>query len=108
MVKHNNFSEESRFLFSDSWKCWWCGKNRADCLHHIVGRGEAESIIESSVLNAAPLCNNYCHLPNHGLLRTEKNVKRMLNKTYNFLMENGYKLKEIDADFISKYCKYYY
>lgn len=108
MENRNKFKEEDRFIFSEKWKCWWCGKNRADCLHHIVGRGEKGSTVESSILNAAPLCNNYCHLPNHGLLKTEKNIKRMLNYTYNFLMESGYQLKDIDAEFISKYYKYYY
>ena len=108
MENRNKFNEEDRMLLSEAWKCWWCEKNQADCLHHIVGRGEKESRVESSILNAAPLCNNYCHLPNHSLLKTETQIKRMLTRTYNFLMENGYQLKEKDAEFISKYCKYYY
>ena len=103
----NNFPEELRFLFSDCWKCWWCGKNRADSLHHIVGRGNGDSKVESSILNAAPLCNQGCHLPNHGQLRTDEKMREMLDKTYNYLITSNYELTEIDSAFIEKYIIYY-
>lgn len=103
----NPFNEETRLLFYDAWKCWVCGKNTADSLHHIVGRGAGDSMVESSTLNAAPLCNQSCHLPNHGLLRTDEHVRKMLNQTYNYLMEVGYAMNEIDEEFLIKYAEKY-
>lgn len=107
MKEKNNFSEETRILFSDAWRCFWCGKNKADSLHHIVGRGTGGSIVESSALNASLMCNNSCHLPNHSELRTDEKIKILLEKTYNYLTSIGYEFNELDADFIEKYIKYY-
>lgn len=107
MKQKNNFPEELRFLFSDSWKCFYCGKNRADSLHHIVGRGNGNSKVESSALNAAPLCNQSCHLPNHGLLRTEDKARELLDRTYEYLRSINYELTENDSAFIEKYIIYY-
>ena len=106
-MSHNSFSNDTRFLFSDCWKCWHCSKNTADSAHHIVGRGSGDSEVEQSALNFAPLCNQSCHLPIHGKLRTDDMVSILLNKTYNYLMEIGYQLKEIDVQFLDKYAKYY-
>ena len=108
MSNHNSFSENVRFIFQEYWSCFYCGKNTADCLHHIVGRGTADSKIESSILNAAPVCNQSCHLPNHGLLKTEEQIKKLLDKTYSFLVSINYKFTELDADFIERYANYYY
>ena len=104
---NNDFPSDLRYIF-DIWKCWWCGKNKADSLHHIVGRGEKGSKVESSILNAAPLCNQTCHLPNHGLLRTDDEIKKLLDKTYSFLIESGYELTELDSQFLEKYIIYYF
>lgn len=106
MQNKNNFTQELRYLF-DVYECWWCRKNRADSLHHIVGRGSAGSTVEQSILNAAPLCNYPCHIPNHAVLRGEENIKKLLAKTYSFLIQQGYSLTDIDDEFIYKYVDYY-
>jgi len=103
----NNFSQETRLLFQEAWQCWWCGMNTADSLHHIVSRGGKDSTTESSTLNACPLCNQKCHLPNHGVLKTEAQIKIMLNKTYDYLIGIGYKLTELDIEFMEQYIDYY-
>lgn len=104
----NDFRTQDRTLFSDCWRCWWCGKNRADSIHHIVGRGEHDGEdTESSPLNAAPMCNQSCHLPLHGELRTDTNVRMLLNKTYDYLIEIGYQLNERDSLFLEKYSSKY-
>lgn len=107
MKEKNKFSEDTRLLFSDAWKCFWCGKNKADILHHTVGRGTGESVVESSALNASLLCNNSCHLPNHSELKNDNNTKMLLEKTYNYLNSIGYEFTELDANFVEKYVKYY-
>ncbi len=94
-------------MFQDAWACWMCGENTADCLHHIVGRGNNGSLVESSVLNAAPLCNQKCHLSNHGMLRTDEYVSLLLKQTYKYLIKYGYKLTRNDHAFLLKYSKYY-
>lgn len=106
-MSHNDFSEKSRNLFIDAKKCWHCGSNRVDCLHHIQGRGNKGDDIESSPLNAAPLCNQKCHLPFHGKHRTEEGIKILINKTYDYLKEIGYSLSEKDSKFIERYIKHY-
>lgn len=107
MSSHNNFQEDAHFIFSDMWKCYWCGSNRADCLHHIVGRGNGDSKVESSLLNAGAFCNHKCHLPHHGELRTKENVTKFLNETYNNLMKKQYQLTETDIAFLEKYAECY-
>lgn len=103
----NNFSQDAFIIFQEAWCCWLCGMNTSDCLHHIVGRGEKGSKVESSILNAAPLCNQKCHLANHGKLRTDKYVVELLKKTFDYLHSKGYTLNENDINFIRKYWKYY-
>lgn len=103
----NNFPEEAWSIFQDAWMCWYCGMNTADCLHHIVGRGNGDSKVESSMLNAAPMCNHKCHIPNHGKLKRVENIKELLKTTYTYLLSVGYKLNKTDKEFIKKYKKYY-
>lgn len=104
---HNSFDEIDRKTFDDIWECFYCGMNTNDCLHHIVGRGNGDSTCESSILNAAPFCNQKCHLPNHGLICTDEYRKKLLSKTYSFLLKRGYIFKEIDIEFLMKYAKFY-
>jgi hypothetical protein len=103
----NNFSQGTRILFELFWTCFWCGSNRADALHHIVGRGNKEDDCESSALNACPICNQKCHLPNHGLLTTPKEQTKLLNKTYDFLVASDYTFTDKDARFLEKYANLY-
>lgn len=103
----NNFTTEDRFLFSDAWKCWWCESNQADSLHHIVGRGSKNGDVESSPLNAAPICNHKCHLHKHGLLMTKKWKKKLLKQTFDFLINSNYIFTKKDFAFIDKYVDFY-
>lgn len=103
----NNFSEETRLVFEGIYKCWYCGMNKADSLHHIVGRGNKEGDVESSPLNACLICNHKCHLPNHGLLTTYAKQKKLLNTTYIFLKSKNYQFTDKDFDFIRKYSNLY-
>lgn len=107
MAKHNSFPEESRFIFQDAWMCWYCGENTADSLHHIVGRGNGDSTCESSILNAAPFCNQKCHLQNHGKISTDEYKLKLLEQTLLYLISTRYTLNKVDIEFIKKYHQYY-
>lgn len=96
----NNFTEESRELFFWNHVCWYCNRQHANCLHHILGR------VSNSPLNAIPLNNFECHIGN-GKLSLFDNQKKMLKKTLEFLLENDYKLTLKDKEFQKKYKKYY-
>lgn len=104
----NNFDyEELQRWFQDCHKCHFCPQNGWDCFHHIVGRGIKGDDTESSILNAAPLCNQKCHLPFHGLIRKRHYTRKFLLKTYDWLMYSGYTFKPVDMRFIEKYAEYY-
>ena len=104
---HNNFPQQSWLVFQDAWRCWYCGMNTADSLHHIVGRGQGDSIAESSILNAAPLCNHKCHLAHHGKFRTDEWVQEFLHLTYYYLLSINYTFEENDHEFMKKYERFY-
>ncbi len=106
-MSNNNFPKEARFIFQEAWKCWHCGKNHIDCLHHIMGRGGGSSDVERSILNAAPLNNFDCHINIHGKLRTEEKQREFLLKTRKYLSSYGYELNDIDRLFIKKYKELY-
>lgn len=97
----NNFNESGRNMFMDNYECWKCGKNTWDALHHIVKRGEKGSTVESSILNAAPICNYPCHIGQ--ALHGKEMQKKFLQKTFSFLMIRNYKLTEFDKQFMEKY-----
>lgn len=104
----NPFNKEDlQRWFLDNYECWHCGQNHWNCFHHAVGRGARDSKCESSILNAVPLNNFNCHLPIHGELRKDENVRVMLQKTIRYLLSKGYELKEIDVEFYKKYERYY-
>ena len=103
----NSFAEKDTILFKEAFECWNCGKNKADAMHHIVGRGLKDNDVESSPLNGAPLCNQNCHINQHAYLMTTEVKRRLLAKTYDFLTMNGYKFQERDVDFITKYVDLY-
>lgn len=106
---HNNFSQEELIRwFIDNYECWNCGQNHMNCFHHIKGRGNGDSICESSILNAAPLNNFECHLKIHGeLTGNVENVKALLAKTMRWLLKQGYQFNEVDTAFILKYKELY-
>jgi hypothetical protein len=96
----NNFTNETRDLFIWNDECWWCSQNHSDCLHHILGR------ISNSPLNAAPINNFSCHIGN-GKLSLFETKQKLLKKTLEYLLDNGYKLTKEDKEFIKKFKKYY-
>lgn len=100
----NNWSAETIFKFFDDnyWKCWGCGKNHANCGHHIFGRGREEGC-EKSPLNFAPMNNHECHLPKHGYWKTAEGKKKLFLQTINFLSEAEYTLTDLDNKFLEKY-----
>lgn len=103
----NNFPEYSWAIFVEAWRCWYCEMNTADCLHHIMGRGGPGSTCESSMLNAAPMCNQKCHLKNHGKISTDEYRKIFIQKTFDFLNSQEHKITETDLEFIKKYEEYF-
>ena len=96
----NAFSEETRELFAFNYKCFWCGQNHYNCLHHILGR------ISNSPLNACPLGNFECHIGN-GKLATFDAKRKLLKKTEEYLNDQEYVLTKEDKEFKKKYNKYY-
>ncbi len=102
--KHNSFSPETQFMFLEDnyWESWGSGKNNANCLHHIFGRGKEEGC-EKSPFNAAPLNNFDEHLPYHGHWMTREGQKFLFEKTVAFLSEKEYTLTEDDNQFLEKY-----
>jgi len=96
----NEFTEGTRELFFWNNKCWVCGMTHANCLHHVLGR------ISNSPLNAAPLNNFECHIGNGKLSQFEVK-KKLLKKTLDYLLENGYALTKEDKRFKNKYKRYY-
>jgi hypothetical protein len=113
--RKNSPTPETRFMFLEDnyWHCWgikddgsFCDQNHADCLHHILGRGECEGC-EKSVFNMAPVSNHFCHLPYHGRLTTDEGKRKLLQRNIDFLSERSYTLNEIDEEFLRKYDKIY-
>lgn len=102
--KINNFDETTRFymLEDNYWVCWGCGKNHANCGHHIFGRGSEEGC-EKSVFNFAPLNNDECHLPRHAYWMSDDGRRELLRKTIEYLSSIEYTLKPIDNEFLEKY-----
>ncbi len=109
MKLKNRFLEEVRSEWNYCYSCSICGQNSWDSLHHIISpsmRWYVSGKHNTSVLNSAPLCNFKCHLYNPNLGKKET-VKILLNKTKDYLMGEGYQLKEIDNKFLEIYARYY-
>ncbi|HOE15459.1 MAG TPA: hypothetical protein PLH82_02130, partial [Candidatus Paceibacterota bacterium] len=93
----NDFDkDELRRWFAFDMVCYVCDRRHADCFHHIFGR---ES---NSILNAAPLNNNLCHLYNPNLNRNGTR-KKFAQRTFIFLMNQGYILNKNDMEFVEKH-----
>ncbi len=99
----NRFPQEVFAEWVFHYTCWICGQNTADALHHIISPSSEHFVggdYNKSVLNSAPICNHKCHLYNPNL---HKMTKELLKKTYEELQRNGYKLKDIDIEFLRVY-----
>jgi hypothetical protein len=109
----NEFNrEELARYFVFEHVCWYCELfepnlikwNSGDSWHHTLGRvGE----YHNSILNAAFINNDICHLPNHGKMSKESNAALFLEKNLKILMVQGYEFNDIDNGFIEKHKKLY-
>ena len=92
-------------------QCMWCGQNKWDCLHHIISPssyGHRNTEANASILNSSPMHNHGCHLDNGRLHWRDMEIK-LLQKTYDALTKRqGYRLKEIDREFIDTYMDSHY
>ena len=86
--------------FCFNYKCWKCGQNHQDCLHHILKR------VSNSPFNAAPLNNWNCHL-NDPAIHTKETQTKYLQMTFDFLINEGYKPTKKDLMFLENYQQYY-
>jgi hypothetical protein len=96
----NNFTTETTELFFWNRTCFWCGKQHANCYHHILGR------CSNSPLNCSPLNNFECHIGN-GKLSLFEYQQELLKKTYQYLKKEGYVLTQKDKEFIKTHKKHY-
>lgn len=103
----SEFRPQDKMLFAENYVCWNCGQNHVNCLHHIVGRGGPKADCEGSIYNAAPMNNEICHLPIHGMLMKDFTKMKLLVKTKQFLESIGYKNTTKDYLFLEKYKKLY-
>jgi len=98
----NNFNRQKLFdYFIYNYECWICGQNGQDAFHHIIGRDS------NSILNAAPVHNDKCHLQKSGWLHKPEVEKQLLQKTFIYLKKQDYQLIQKDLEFIAKYAHYY-
>lgn len=96
-----SFNEDVlRKWFFYNTRCWVCGKNTWDSFHHVINGSD-------SILNAAPVCNETCHLAIHGILRKKEKVIVLLRKTLEYLLDQGYVFNKNDKIFIEKHRSYY-
>jgi hypothetical protein len=101
----NNFDfDELNKWFAWYRKCWYCDEFHADAYHHILGR---TGKYHNSILNAAPVNNFECHINIHGKLKNKENKIKLLSKTLNYLVDNGYAFNKTDLCFILKNKTYY-
>lgn len=100
MHLQNPFSDDTRTLFIWKYDCDWCGHNNWSDLHHILGR------VSNSPLNASTVHNQKCHIGN-GNLATFDVKRKLLRKTFNYLINQRYELTEEDKLFMKKNSRYY-
>lgn len=86
--------------YNDVEICLYCNKYGADAFHHCLSRSRKFS---NSILNASPLHNHSCHLPNHGEHMQRENQEKFIRKNITRLLSEGYKLKELDIQFLTEH-----
>lgn len=109
MVKQSGLQYRFNPIDTEVWmffyRCMWCGKNRWDCLHHIISPSSMDhkhGDFNTSILNSSPMHNHGCHLDN-GQLHHKKIEIKLLEKTMSALAYNHYKMNDIDKKFIDIY-----
>lgn len=93
---------------SGSWyKCLYCGRSHANCLHHNFGRGGKspdKRRSHASILNSVPLNNNDCHINNH--TEVTRNLE-LLEKVFRIIERavrtQEYQYRIEDYNFYSEY-----
>jgi len=100
MRLRNDFTSETRELFTWNYECWWCGQNHWNAFHHIKGRSS------SSPLNACPINNEVCHIGN-GKLATFDVQTTLLKKTFEYLVKINYSITDDDKKFIKSNKQHY-
>lgn len=99
-MKNGFDRDELARYFIDCHTCWVCGMNSWSAFHHICGRARR---FNASILNAAPVHNEQCHLKIHGRLKLRKNMVMLLEKTLRHLQNVGYILTPLDREFMEDY-----
>lgn len=97
----NSFNrEELQRYYNDVEICLFCKKYGADCMHHCISRSRP---FTNSILNASPLCNHSCHLPNHGDHMRRENQVKFIRQNMERLHKEGYRLTELDMKFLKEH-----
>ena len=99
------FAESDKEVWMFWYRCMWCGKNRWDCLHHIISpssMGHTHGDFNTSILNSSAMHNCGCHLDNGELHHRETEIK-LLEKTLTMLKFKKYKLTDLDKQFQKVY-----
>jgi hypothetical protein len=107
---NHRFSKDETFDWLFWQRCMWCGENKWDALHHIISpssRDYHKVDCNKSILNSCPIHNSKCHLNNSQLHQRENEIE-LLQKTFQALSSLGYKLKEIDEQFMVTYWESHY
>jgi len=100
MKLKNDFSERTKEFFIWNTKCFYCGKEHANCFHHVLGR------TSDSILNCCPIANFECHIGNPELFHF-KTKKRLLHQILKYLLQDDYRLTKKDKEFMKKHQEYY-
>lgn len=96
-----NYDELARY-YDEHEVCVLCGEYGADCFDHVILRANKYS---NSLLNASPTHNHKCNIARHGEMHTFENQVKMLLKNMLRLRREGYKITELDNNFILEYAQ---
>lgn len=114
MIKRSGLQYRFSPIDTEIWlfhhKCMWCGRNRWDCLHHIISPSSMDhkhGDFNTSILNSSPMHNHGCHLDNGELHHQAVEIK-LLEKTMTTLAYSHYHLNDIDKQFIEIYWDTHY
>lgn len=99
----NDFDKDKLARYYDEQEiCVHCGEYSADCFDHVIPRANKYA---NSLLNASPTHNHKCNIAKHGKMHTFDNQVKMLFKNMLRLRREGYKITELDNDFILEYAQ---
>jgi len=97
----NCFDEDLLVMIYDDYEhCVHCGAAGADCFDHVEPRS---GVFTNSILNASPTHNQKCNISQHGEMHQFNNKIRMIKTNMERVFREGYKLQQVDRDFIKTY-----